>query len=258
MAKRDHYPILEFDQDSEAVIDPQLVVKAMDIPEYCVLTFFADELQKMHQRNEIRIVKKLRSEMGTHLVYQTTDESDGVVLFHPGVGAPLAAALFEEVIALGCRRFIVCGGAGVLDGEIDVGELLIPVSAVRDEGTSYHYLPPAREVAASKQMVHTITQVLETEGVPFTKTKTWTTDAIYRETTARIANRRAEGCSCVEMEAAALFAVAQHRHIDIAMLLYAGDDVSGSDWQSRDWLQQQELRQNLIQLGIQICRKIQQ
>jgi uridine phosphorylase len=229
----------------------------MAVPEYCVLTFFADELHKMHQRNEVRIVKKLRSEMGTHLVFQTVGESDGVVLFNPGVGAPLAAAMFEEVIALGCRSFIACGSAGVLDPEIEVGELLIPVSAVRDEGTSYHYLPPAREVAASEHIVREITHVLETDGLPYSKTKTWTTDAIYRETPVRINKRRAEGCSCVEMEAAALFAVAHFRKTDIAMLLYAGDDVSGSAWQSRDWLKQQELRHKLIQLGIKICRKLQ-
>lgn len=71
--------------------------------------------------------------------------------------------------------------------------------------------------------------------MPFVAGKVWTTDAIYRETRQKVDRRRAEGCVVVEMEAAAFFAVARFRGIRFAQLLYGGDDLSGSEWDSRGW-----------------------
>ena len=132
-----------------------------------------------------------------------------MAVFHPGVGAPLAASLFEDAIAHGCSSFVACGGAGALVPGLALGHVVVPDAAVRDEGTSSHYLPPAREVAADPEAV--AVAVLERNGVPHTVGKTWSTDAPYRETVGRIARRRAEGCITVEMEAAAFMAVARHR-----------------------------------------------
>jgi uridine phosphorylase len=107
------------------------------------------------------------------------------------------------MIAFGAKKFIACGGSGVLNREIAVGHVVVPDIAVRDEGTSYHYLPAAREVAASSEGVAAIVATLEKHTVPYIVGKTWTTDGFYRETSARIARRKAEGCITVEMEAAA-------------------------------------------------------
>lgn len=90
------------------------------------------------------------------------------------------------------------------------GEIIIPVAAVRDEGVSYHYLEPSREVECNKEAVQIVTSSLEQMEVPFTTGKTWTTDAFYRETPDMIELRRNEGCITVEMEAAAFFAVSQY------------------------------------------------
>ena len=60
----------------------------------------------------------------------------------------MAAAFLEQAIARGCRHFAVCGGAGALVPELVLGHVIVPTAAVRDEGTSYHYLAPAREVEA--------------------------------------------------------------------------------------------------------------
>ena len=120
------------------------------------------------------------------------------------VGAPLAAGLFEELIARGGRRFIVCGGSGVLDSSIGSGHIVVPTSAIRDEGTSYHYLPPTREVSASAEVVTVIERVLAAHHIDSVSGKTWTTDGIYRETPTKMAMRRAEGCLTVEMETAAI------------------------------------------------------
>ena len=97
-------------------------------------------------------------------------------------GGPGAAVTLEELHAMGCEKFIICGGAGALTKESKVGEITIPVSAVRDEGTSYHYLEPSREIGCHKETVEFVISCLEQMGIPFTTGKTWTSDVIYRET----------------------------------------------------------------------------
>lgn len=228
------YPILEFDSAREALLEPSILTKPADVAEACVLCFFQDVIAQVCA--SARVVTYLGSEIGRNPVYEIEVEDKRLAVVHPGVGAPLAAGFLEEVIALGCRKFIACGGCGVLDGALDVGHLVVPTSAVRDEGTSYHYLPPAREVRADPAGLATIEAVLAAHNIPFTTGKTWTTDALYRETRAKIARRKAEGCIVVEMEAAAFFAVAQFRGVAFGQLLYGGDDVSGAVWDHRDWI----------------------
>jgi uridine phosphorylase len=110
-------------------------------------------------------------------------------------------------------------------------------------------------VAASAAAVAAIVAVLQEHGVPYVTARTWTTDAIYRETAAKIARRRDEGCVTVEMEAAAFFAVAQFRGVPFAQLLYAGDDLSGSEWDSRDWTTHSS-REMLFHLAAEACLRL--
>ncbi len=84
------------------------------------------------------------SEIGRNPIYEIDHDGRRLVVMHPGVGAPLAAGFLEELIARGCRTFVACGGAGVLVPDVALGHVIVPTSAVRDEGTSYHYLPSLR------------------------------------------------------------------------------------------------------------------
>src|SRR5579871_81871 len=246
-------PILEFDPAPEAFLEPKKLIKPLDIPERAVVCFFQEVMEHLVQQETLRTVRHLRSEMGTHPVYEMAMDGKRLAVFHPGVGAPLAAAMLEEVIALGCNTFIACGGAGVLDSSIAVGHILVPASAVRDEGTSYHYLPPDREVAASADGVAAIERTLRAHEVDYLVTKTWTTDAIYRETPEKIRRRRAEGCLAVEMESAAFFAVAQFRGVRFAQMLYGGDDVGADEWNSRHWNSHTSVREKLFWLAAEAC-----
>ncbi|MHB1294854.1 MAG: nucleoside phosphorylase [Anaerolineae bacterium] len=250
------YPILEYDPSPASVIQPHLVVKRVDIPERCVLCFFGDQVARLVAEGRARQVTEQRSEMGVFPVYAFEHGGQELALLQPGIGAPLSAGLLEEIIARGCRKFIVCGGAGVLDREIACGHLLVPTEAVRDEGTSYHYLPPSRRAAAHPAAVAAIEQVLTEAAVPYLRITTWTTDAFYRETPARVAARRAEGCLSVEMEAAALFAVAQFRGVPLGQILYAGDDVSGVDWDPRDWHIRHVTRAGVLELAAEACLRL--
>lgn len=250
------YPILEFDSSQEAVIEPTIIHKPIDIPDHCVICFFREVIDKLVAGGQAREIFQIKTEIGTHGVYQVELDGRRCALFHPGVGAPLAGAILEEVIALGGKKFIACGGAGVLDRVICVGHLLVPDTAVRDEGFSYHYLPPAREVTASPEGVAAIKKVLERHQCPYLVVKTWTTDAIFRETSAKVQLRKAEGCLSVEMECAAFFAVAQFRRVILAQILYGGDDVSCEKWDSRDWQVRTSIRENVFWLAVEACLEL--
>ena len=223
------------------------------MPEHCVVCFFQDVIDHLREDGLLEEIAAARSEMGRHPVYALQHQGRSVALFHPGIGAPMAVALLEEVIAFGAKKFIACGGAGVLDSDIAVGHLLVAVSAIRDEGTSYHYLPPSREVSASPSAVTAIEKTLQRRDVAYLLTKSWTTDAFYRETPGKVALRKADGCLAVEMEAAALFALAQFRDVQMGQMLYGGDDLGGEFWDSRGWEERWEVREQLIWLAAEAC-----
>ncbi|MEJ2708683.1 MAG: nucleoside phosphorylase [Anaerolineales bacterium] len=250
------YPILEFDSTPEAYIEPSRVIRPRDMPEYCVICFFQEVLEKIVSEQNARPLVDNHWEDGPHPVYEITFQGQRLAFFHPGVGAALAAALLEEVIAFGCRKFIACGGCGVLEKDIALGHLVVVSSAVRDEGVSYHYLPPARVVNAPVQGVVALESILKAQGIPYQVGKTWTTDAPYRETPRRIAQRRSEGCLVVEMEAAGLLAVAQFREVLLGQVLYGGDDLSGAEWDHREWQSKAEIREQLFWLAAQACLKL--
>ena len=249
-------PLLEFDPSPNAVLEPTKVIRSIDIAPHAVICFFQEVITTLVEHHQARILKQLRSEIGRHPVYEVDVDGRRLAVFHPGVGAPLAVAMLEEVIALGCSRFIACGGAGVLDSALAVGHVIVPKAAVRDEGTSYHYLPASREVSASPAAVAAIEQVLQSHQVQYLVANTWTTDAIYRETPQKVQSRRAEGCLTVEMEAAAFFAVAQYRQVTLGQLLYCGDDVAASEWNSRKWSSHASVREKLFWLAAEACLQL--
>jgi uridine phosphorylase len=246
-------PILEHDPSPTAVIEPSDHIEAVDAPEHCVPCFFQDVIDGLKSEGRLKEIAAMGSEMGRHPLYELDVDGRRVALFQPGLSAPFAAAMLEEVICLGSRKFIACGGAGVLDSEIAVGRIIVPTSAVRDEGTSYHYLPPGREVGAAPEAVAAIEATLERHGVDYLKGKTWTTDGIYRETRGKVERRRMEGCLTVEMEAAAFFAVAKFRGVPFAQILYGGDDVGGDEWDRRDWQRRSGIREKLLWLSAEAC-----
>lgn len=137
--------------------------------------------------------------------------------------------------------------------DLVLGHAVVVDSAVRDEGTSFHYLAPSRTVAAGSAGVAVLEQTLRSAGVPFVTGRTWTTDALYRETRARAGRRVAEGCLTVDMEAAAFFAVARYRGVRFAQLLYAGDSLAGETWDDRGWTRATDVRERLFWLAADAC-----
>ena len=255
MLNKKEFPILEFDSNQTAKIKPSMVVLKRDVPCVCVISFFGEVIQKKYKQGLLKQIAEINAETFQIPVYETLVNNVRVGVTGGFVGAAGSAAQLEELIAMGFEKFIVCGGAGVLREDIQVGHLVLPYAAVRDEGVSYHYVEPSREIECDKFALSVIENHLTEESLPFIKAKTWTTDAVYRETEDKIALRVSEGCVTVEMEAAAFFAVSQHRSVPLGQILYGGDDLSGNEWDSRKWNSQSDIRTKLVDLCFRIAAK---
>ncbi len=229
----DDCPLLDFDP-APAVIEPSQWLEPHDgMPEHCVLCMHGRTWRALPQREGLEHLFDLSSTMGPHPVYRLAVGGRAVALAHPGLGAPLAVGLADELIAKGARKFIVTGTCGVLDAAIPRGAAVLVTRALRDEGTSFHYLPPSRWIDADPAVVEAIDAELQSAGIAYERTCSWTTDAFYRETPGKVRRRREEGCRVVEMEASALFALGRFRHVPVGALLMASDDVTGQSWNRR-------------------------
>lgn len=247
-------PLTEYDPDPRAMIEPTSHFGSdrpdrPDFPAIGVACFFGDVVRRVASEHEARPVTQLIAEHGRHDVWEIEHQGARLAFFQPGLGAPLSAGFLEEVIEGGCRTIVACGGCGALAEDLALGQIVIVSSALRDEGTSFHYLPPSRTVEADAEVVKRLESVLADRGVPHTTGMSWTTDAFYRETRAKVARRREEGCITVEMEASALIAVARFRAIRFGQLLYAGDSLAGEDWDHRGWLTAHDVREQLFWLA---------
>ncbi|MGQ4873914.1 MAG: nucleoside phosphorylase [Promethearchaeia archaeon] len=249
------FPILEFDNDKTAVINPWDWVKPIDAPEHCVITFFKEVIDKLVKEEKAKKIAEEKTELGRHPIYLVKYQGREFITYLSGVTAPFAAALLEFVIQLGCKKFIVCGSAGSLDKSC-TAHIIVLKSAIRDEGVSYHYIPPSREVEADPEMILALIRTLDTYNIQYLISKTWTTSAIYREIPQKIKLRREEGCFTVEMEAAALFAVAKSRCVKIAQLLYISDDVSGEKWDKMNIGKNIPIREKVFWLAVEACLKM--
>lgn len=247
------HPLFEFDASPHAVINPSIHRAIPGFPERAVNTWFGDVFRAKFAGSAP--VYSIPFEHGAHDVYVVEHRGVEVAVFNTPVGAPAAVAILESVIALGARKFIGCGGAGIVREGFDVGHVIVPVGAVRDEGTSHHYAPVEHEVVPHPDALAAIDAELTDAGVPHDRGITWTTDAFFRETPAKVARRRDQGCICVEMEASAMFAAAAFRGVTYGQLLYAGDDVSANEWDHRHWDSQTSARERLLDLAISAaCR----
>ena len=151
------------------------------------------------------------------------------------IGAPMVVGFLEELKARGFNNFIVLGSCGVLDQSIQADKIILPSSALRDEGTSYHYAPASDEISYDETLLSTMENALNKAGIEHIRTKSWTTDAFYRETAAKVKRRLAAGATVVDMEASAIMAWAQYRQAKVYQFFYTADyvDHHNHEWDAR-------------------------
>ncbi|MGB8643995.1 MAG: nucleoside phosphorylase [Anaerolineae bacterium] len=173
--------------------------------------------------------KQVKGFMGD--LYMLGKENHGIVLIgNFGIGAPAAVAMMEELAAFGARRFISIGMAGALQSHLRSGALVICDRAIRDEGTSRHYLPEEKWATANPELVQALSHTLQTSGQPANVGSSWTTDAPYREMRRQVEQYRQEGVLTVEMESAALFAAGRSLGLSVGAAFAVADTLDGSRW----------------------------
>jgi uridine phosphorylase len=244
-------PLAEFDPDRFALLEPT-ARENVKLPEHCVIPFYGSVMEKLITAGRLTQVHELGSILTPTKIYEL--EYDGkpvAVVCPPACGGALAGALLEELIAHGCRRFVACGSAGCLRPELNLESIVIPYAAIRDEGTSYHYLPPSRTVSVEPVVIIKLEEVLKKRHIGYQVGLNWTTDAPYRETRQKIARRKIEGCLTVEMEFASLLAVALFREVPFGQYLLVGDDISGDEWDGRGWSNESPTHEKIFWLAVE-------
>lgn len=175
----------------------------------------------------------LRNQYVTEGLYPLSSKEDKVGIYLCGLGASHAAVIMEELIARGSKRFLNIGVAGSLQEDFNAGDIVVCQRAIRDEGVSHHYIKPGKYIDLSNSLTERLKEALAVHGLSFRLGTTWTTDAPFRETREEIVQYQSEGVVCVEMETAALAAVAQHRGVEFAAAFVISDSLLGGVWNPR-------------------------
>ncbi len=249
----------DFDPHVNAVINPDMIVDPLPgMPRIAVSCFSRITFARMVEAFGGVQFAELKCANGLFPIYRATVAGTDIAMMMAGVGAPMCVGQFEELFQMGVETAIVFGNCGVLDRSIQDCGIIIPTSAMRDEGTSYHYAPPGDEIAANPRYTEIFVKLLEEIGVRYTLGKTWTTDAMYRETRDKVERRKAAGCVCVDMECSALMTLAQFRGKEVFQFFYAGDNLDAEQWDIRSLSASSRVedKDQIAQLAVELALRI--
>jgi uridine phosphorylase len=196
--------------------------KGLVKPEGALLLFSKTLPIKSNRKHLLKQIKTPFADL-----YIVIDPHSRIVIANNfGMGAPATAVILELLAAFGVKQVISIGLAGALQAELNEGDLVVCEHAIRDEGTSYHYLAPAQTVSADLDLTACLSQAITSNGITFTSGTSWTTDAPFRETRREVDTFQRDGVKTVEMEAAGLFAVAQHLGVHAASAFVISDSLA--------------------------------
>lgn len=232
---KNEIPILEFDTEQTAVLDPTHENLNLNLPKKCVFAFLGGHIDEYASKTDTRQVSTFVSATKEYPIYITKYRGEEIVLCQAPVGSAPATQILDWLIGYGVREIISAGSCGALE-KFAESTFLVPSKALRDEGTSYHYAPPSRFMEINKTARKAIEETIHEHGMKYQEVITWSTDGFYRETKEKVAYRKSEGCSVVEMECSALAACADFRGVTWGMILYTADSLADVDkYDERNW-----------------------
>lgn len=233
MICKNNVPILEYDSNPRAVINNDRHDAVL--PCRAVFAFLGDPVDTYAASADAKVLEVYHTIGRDTNIYRIQHQGQELCLCRAPLGGSAAVQLMDFLLGHGVTQVIATGSCGAL-APLPENAFLIPKKALRDEGASYHYLPPSRYVETSSRIRRVMEQVLESHGLSWTECSTWTTDGFYRETADMVAYRREEGCLVVEMECASLAACAAFRGAEFAQLLYTADSLAdAANYDARDW-----------------------
>ncbi len=242
--------LFEFDDEKVSTRMPdKLNVK---LPKVAIMCFFKEVVKEYSKLDEVNNVMTVYHDIIDWNYYEMNRDKHKVVFTQAPMGAPLCVNIMEDLYANGVELIIACGGCGVLS-DIQEGEILIPTSAIRDEGTSFHYIKPSKVIKLDSNVIKKVENILQDLEIKYETCKTWTTDASKRETPEKIELRKKQGCKTVEMECSALTACASFRDKQFVELLYSGDLLNDvNNYNSRNWQFNNTAREKLFNICLEL------
>ena len=220
-------------------------------PKGVILTFQPKLMEYITQNYTVKKIEDLIREF---YLLETSQGNIGIC-GNFGIGAPSAAILIEELASFGVRRFISVGTAGALQKDLILGTTVVCDRAIRDEGTSYHYMPAGKYSHPSERLNQKIKESIEKMGLEYTSGTSWTTDAPFRETIKEIEHYKEEGVLTVDMEASAIFAVAHALNVNAGAIFTISDYLGEKEWKPYFHLTDDHL-QTLFKIAINTLNSI--
>lgn len=228
--------ILGFDQNKHAVIEPDHDHEPFHFHSRLLYSFVPkEEINSFLGKHFHRTIGMFDSISFTPKVYEVEMDGELFTLCQAPLGAPAATQLLDWLISYGVKEILAVGTAGAL---VDLPEnaMFLPTRAIRDEGTSFHYMEPGQFIDLNTQFIKKVEAQLDKLDLEYDEITTWTTDGFFRETPKKVAQFRQLGVSVVEMECAGIAACAQFRKVDFAQLLFTADSLADMDnYDERDW-----------------------
>ena len=215
--------------ESKEIVKPELFTKGMRrLPETAIVCFKQELIDYVKSNSEFEEYSDMLVVGDKITFYKANIGEKEVIIYRTIMGAPTTIAMMEEIHSRGVNKFIFFGSCGQLTNNLKKGALIIPTEAYRDEGTSYHYMPVSDfiEVPTAKKLA----EIFEKNKINYQFTRTWTTDALYRETAEKAIDRAKLGCDVVDMECSAIMAMAKFRNLEAYQFLYTEDSLAEDEW----------------------------
>ena len=198
-----------------------------DVPSLCILDPDGDIVRRLRNSGQAKLSDKWPCYHTELYEFTLAGKTAGII--GCAVGAPFAVLVAEELFACGCRMLISLTSAGQINAVGNPPYFVVIDRALRDEGTSYHYVAPETFAEADPHIVKAAMSALTDKQLPAYVGASWTTDAPFRETEKAIAAARSKGILAVEMEAAALYAFARATNKDVLRLAHVTNTIAAGE-----------------------------
>ena len=247
--------LVDFDSNSRAVLEPNHEQKDYHFPRKLLYAFVPDDsIQKFLQKYQHKVIGEFLCISFNPKIYEIKIAGERFTLCQAPLGAPAATQLLDWLIAYGVKQVLAIGSAGVLTA-IPENYFLVPTKAIRDEGTSFHYLARSNYINLQSNFLTKVEVAMKNMHYKVDEIMTWTTDGSFRETPAKVQQVKKLGASTVEMECAAMAACAQFRHVDFAQILFTADSLNDLDTDNeRDWGVSSQIK--VMNLAINVLKNI--
>lgn len=212
-----------------AAVRDELGLAAKPVPPVCVLDFDGDLTDWLVSTGAARPCPVWACFHTTMHVLEIDGISCAIV--PRTIGGPYAVLVAEQLAASGARIVFGLTSAGRVSPSLQVPSLVVTTQAIRDEGTSYHYLPPEETIKAQPAVVEALLSEVSVIGLPVSAGLVWTTDAPYRETMEQLKRHAENGALAVEMQAASLLAFGAAREFPVGVVAHVTNAVGRTEEQ---------------------------